>query len=313
MMEVEGGTPESCAQLLRHECGHAVDHAYRFSSRRNWRAVFGSPNVEYEPERYRPRPYSRSFVRHLPNWYAQAHPDEDFAETFAVWLSTPEEEWRARYRGWKAAREARVRRRADARGAEQAAPRGARHGATPRRRLEAHVDARALLRSPTQAVGGGLPGLLRRRLAPHLRAEPHRARDRSRLHAPASRGHRRGRRAVDRAAQVRRRRPRAQAAPADAPALGLHAPRRRGRASARGGRVRRVARDQPPATRAASRGRCRTCASSSSSTCTVPWPRSRRSACSRCAPKRPSRPKPTCSRACASSSTTSRRWPCSTT
>ena len=86
MMEVEGGTAESCAQLLRHECGHAVDHAYRFSSRRSWRAVFGSPNVDYEPERYRPRPYSRSFVRHLPNWYAQAHPDEDFAETFAVWL-----------------------------------------------------------------------------------------------------------------------------------------------------------------------------------------------------------------------------------
>jgi hypothetical protein len=102
MLDVEGGTPEACAQLLRHECGHAVDHAYRFSSRRSWRAVFGSPNVEYEPERYRPRPYSRSFVRHLPNWYAQAHPDEDFAETFAVWLSMPADEWRARYQGWRA-------------------------------------------------------------------------------------------------------------------------------------------------------------------------------------------------------------------
>ena len=102
MLEVEGGTPETCAQLLRHECGHAVDHAYRFSSRRSWRAVFGSPDVDYEPERYRPRPYSRSFVRHLPNWYAQAHPDEDFAETFAVWLSTPPDDWRARYGGWRA-------------------------------------------------------------------------------------------------------------------------------------------------------------------------------------------------------------------
>ncbi len=102
MMDVEGGTAESCAQLLRHECGHAVDHAYRFSSRRRWREVFGSPNVDYEPERYRPRPYSRSYVRHLPNWYAQAHPDEDFAETFAVWLSMPGEEWRARYHGWRA-------------------------------------------------------------------------------------------------------------------------------------------------------------------------------------------------------------------
>jgi hypothetical protein len=102
MMEVEGGTPEWCAQLLRHECGHAIDHAYRFSSRRRWRSVFGSPDVDYEPETYRPRPYSKSFVRHLPNWYAQAHPDEDFAETFAVWLTMPREEWRARYDGWKA-------------------------------------------------------------------------------------------------------------------------------------------------------------------------------------------------------------------
>ncbi len=102
MMEVEGGTPEWCAQLLRHECGHALDHAYAFSSRRKWREVFGSPDVDYEPETYRPRPYSRSFVRHLPNWYAQAHPDEDFAETFAVWLATPPDEWRARYCDWKA-------------------------------------------------------------------------------------------------------------------------------------------------------------------------------------------------------------------
>jgi hypothetical protein len=102
MLEVEGGTPEWCAQLLRHECGHAIDHAYRFSARRRWREVFGSPEVDYEPERYRPRPYSKSFVRHLPNWYAQAHPDEDFAETFAVWLASPAEEWRARYAGWKA-------------------------------------------------------------------------------------------------------------------------------------------------------------------------------------------------------------------
>jgi len=102
MMEVEGGTPEWCAQLLRHECGHAFDHAYRFSSRRSWRAVFGNPDAEYEPETYSPRPYSRSFVQHLPNWYAQAHPDEDFAETFAVWLASTPDQWRARYAGWKA-------------------------------------------------------------------------------------------------------------------------------------------------------------------------------------------------------------------
>jgi hypothetical protein len=102
MLEVEGGTPQWCQQLLRHETGHAYDHAWQFSQRDEWREVFGSPELEYEPETYRPRPYSRSFVRHLPNWYAQAHPDEDFAETFAVWLSASEEEWRAEYQGWKA-------------------------------------------------------------------------------------------------------------------------------------------------------------------------------------------------------------------
>jgi hypothetical protein len=102
MLEVEGGTAEWCQRLLRHECGHAVDHAYKFSSNREWQQVFGSPEAEYTPETYRPHPYSKSFVRHLPNWYAQAHPDEDFAETFAVWLATPPDEWRERYRGWKA-------------------------------------------------------------------------------------------------------------------------------------------------------------------------------------------------------------------
>jgi hypothetical protein len=102
MLEVEGGTPEWCDKLLFHECGHAVDHAYRFSARRAWKKIFGDPSADYHPETYRPRPYSRAFVRHLPNWYAQAHPDEDFAESFAVWLAQRPEEWRAHYGGWKA-------------------------------------------------------------------------------------------------------------------------------------------------------------------------------------------------------------------
>ena len=102
MLEVEGGTADWCQQLLRHEAGHAIDHAYKFSSRPRWHEVFGSPDTEYTPETYRPRPYSRSFVRHLANWYAQAHPDEDFAETFAVWLALTPEEWRQRYHGWGA-------------------------------------------------------------------------------------------------------------------------------------------------------------------------------------------------------------------
>jgi hypothetical protein len=102
VLEVEGGTAEWCLQLLRHECGHAIDHAYRFSRRRRWKHLFGNTDNDATPDIYRPRPYSKSFVRHLANWYAQAHPDEDFAETFAVWLGTPEREWRSRYRKWKA-------------------------------------------------------------------------------------------------------------------------------------------------------------------------------------------------------------------
>lgn len=99
MLEVEGDDPAYLAKLLRHEAGHCFDHAYRFSKRRRWREIFGSPEQEYHPETYRPRPYSRSFVQHLNNWYAQAHPDEDFAETFAVWLA-PEGDWRKRYADW---------------------------------------------------------------------------------------------------------------------------------------------------------------------------------------------------------------------
>jgi hypothetical protein len=40
-------------------------------------------------------------VLHLEHWYAQSHPTEDFAETFAVWLR-PKARWRAEYSGWPA-------------------------------------------------------------------------------------------------------------------------------------------------------------------------------------------------------------------
>lgn len=102
MLEVEGGTPDWCLRLLRHETGHCFDHAYQVSKKRKWRQIFGSPNEEYDPDNYRPRPYSQNFVRHLDNWYAQAHPDEDFAETFAVWLN-PTSDWKKTYSRWKGA------------------------------------------------------------------------------------------------------------------------------------------------------------------------------------------------------------------
>lgn len=102
MMEVEGGTPEQCDDLMFHECGHVVDHAYQLSNRKSWRDVFGDNRIDYEPTIYHHRPYSKSFVQNLPNWYAQSHPDEDYAETFAVWLKLPRDEWRKKYGQWKA-------------------------------------------------------------------------------------------------------------------------------------------------------------------------------------------------------------------
>jgi len=101
MLEVEGGDATSFLRLLRHECGHAIEHAYGLHRRPQRRAVFGPRSADYDPDTYRPQPYSRSFVRNLPNWYAQAHPDEDFAETFAVWLD-PQSQWAEQYKGWKA-------------------------------------------------------------------------------------------------------------------------------------------------------------------------------------------------------------------
>ncbi len=100
MLEVEGGTPESCRRILRHELGHAIENAYRLRRLRKRQAVFGRSTQSY-PKYYTPRPYSKSYVQHLDMWYAQSHPDEDFAETFAVWL-TPNSQWQERYADWPA-------------------------------------------------------------------------------------------------------------------------------------------------------------------------------------------------------------------
>lgn len=98
--EVEGGTRQWCMKLLRHEVGHTLDHAFKLHRRRKWQRLFGSSSHKY-PRTYRPNPYSRRYVQHLEYWYAQSHPDEDFAETFAVWLQ-PNSRWKKRYRGWPA-------------------------------------------------------------------------------------------------------------------------------------------------------------------------------------------------------------------
>lgn len=87
-------------RYMRHECGHAINYAFALYDRPEWRTTFGPFSRPYR-ERYRADPFSREFVRHILGWYAQKHPDEDFAETFAVWL-TPGRDWRAEYAGWPA-------------------------------------------------------------------------------------------------------------------------------------------------------------------------------------------------------------------
>jgi len=100
MLDVEGGTLSECMRILRHEAGHVVQHSYQLQRRRRWQQLFGRSSIRY-PDYYRPNPASKNYVQHLRLWYAQSHPDEDFAETFAVWLK-PRSDWRARYAGWPA-------------------------------------------------------------------------------------------------------------------------------------------------------------------------------------------------------------------
>ncbi len=100
ILEVEGGSKTEFMKLIRHEAAHAYSYAYNLYKRPKWQRHFGLASQKYE-DTYKPRPYSRSFVIHLDNWYAQSHPDEDFAESFAVWL-TPNINWKRRYRNWKA-------------------------------------------------------------------------------------------------------------------------------------------------------------------------------------------------------------------
>ena len=85
---------------LRHESGHAFNYAYLLYETKEWRELFGDFDKTYV-DNYTPVPFSRRFVRHIAGWYAQKHPDEDFAETFAVWL-TPGVNWKRKYKGWPA-------------------------------------------------------------------------------------------------------------------------------------------------------------------------------------------------------------------
>jgi hypothetical protein len=100
MLEAEGANKNDCLQIMRHETGHAISHAYQLYKLKSWKNIFGDFRKPY-PLWYTPNIKSKEFVTHLNAWYAQAHPLEDFAETFAVWLN-PKMDWRRIYKGWEA-------------------------------------------------------------------------------------------------------------------------------------------------------------------------------------------------------------------
>ncbi|MDP8262043.1 MAG: hypothetical protein P9M13_01905 [Candidatus Ancaeobacter aquaticus] len=100
LKEIENNDDEEISQILRHEMGHALNYAYKLYNTPEWKKTFGNFYLPYKEE-YRPNPFSKKFVKHLTNWYAQKHPDDDFAETFAVWL-TPKVNWQEEYKGWGA-------------------------------------------------------------------------------------------------------------------------------------------------------------------------------------------------------------------
>lgn len=100
MLEVEGEALDECMKFLRHETGHAIYNAYQLQKKRKIRDLFGPPSEETPPT-YQPKPFSKNYVHNLDAWYAQCDPDEDFAETFAVWLA-PDRDWRKEYEHWKA-------------------------------------------------------------------------------------------------------------------------------------------------------------------------------------------------------------------
>ncbi|MBX3464391.1 MAG: putative zinc-binding metallopeptidase [Planctomycetes bacterium] len=100
MFEAEGSTHDWCMKLLRHEAAHAMDNAYRLHRRDDWRRTFGRYSAPYRSA-YQVRPTSKHYVQHLGSWYAQSHPAEDYAESFAVWLA-PNSRWQKAYEGWPA-------------------------------------------------------------------------------------------------------------------------------------------------------------------------------------------------------------------
>jgi hypothetical protein len=100
--KVEGETVKEFKMLLRHEIGHCIEHAFRLSKTKYWQLLFGDPKIPYRTSNYSWIKNTADFVNHLPDGYAQCHPEEDFAETFAVWIN-PKSDWKNRYKSHKGA------------------------------------------------------------------------------------------------------------------------------------------------------------------------------------------------------------------
>ena len=158
LFEVEGGTRNVVHADLAHEMAHAIDNAYLIQRRRRRQKLFGKSSTPY-PEYYTPKPYSKSFVLHLDSWYSQSHPDEDFAETFAVWLN-PRSMWTKRYAEWPALKKLEYMDEADARDRRQGTDRDL--AARRRSRPTPTKDVATTLPEETQALRPRIPGFLRR-------------------------------------------------------------------------------------------------------------------------------------------------------
>lgn len=98
MGEIEGGTKVSCTKIIRHEMGHVLDNAFKLRVYKKRQHHFGLSSNAY-PDYYYPKKETTKYVHHLEDWYAQAHPDEDWAESFATWLATPN--WKRKFKTWE--------------------------------------------------------------------------------------------------------------------------------------------------------------------------------------------------------------------
>lgn len=88
---------------VRHEVGHAFCYAYKLFRTAEFRRIFKVKGHFFRTypatNRYinRVNPWSKEYVNPGGDHYAQKHPDDDFAETFMVWIK-PRYNWRKNYK-----------------------------------------------------------------------------------------------------------------------------------------------------------------------------------------------------------------------